>query len=178
MNIATSSRRKGFTLVELLVVIAIIVALAALATPQIFKALKRAALAEAVSNARQVKLALDAFATDYDGQFPNDDTAEAVVEGGTGSTYSNDYFKQLFLAGSTDSETIFWVKNSGVASKSAPDDKVKENGRMQQELILEPGDVHWAYITDQTNLSTGSRPLILDGSGRPCRRLVQRKVLP
>ena len=30
MNIATSSRRKGFTLVELLVVIAIIVALAAL----------------------------------------------------------------------------------------------------------------------------------------------------
>ena len=41
MNIGTKTSRKGFTLVELLVVIAIIVALAALATPQIFKALKR-----------------------------------------------------------------------------------------------------------------------------------------
>ena len=48
MNITTSSRRKGFTLVELLVVIAIIVALASMATPQIFKALKRAALADGV----------------------------------------------------------------------------------------------------------------------------------
>ena len=163
MNIAKSSRRKGFTLVELLVVIAIIVALAALATPQIFKALKRAALAEAVSNARQVKLALDNFATDFDGQFPNDDTGEGVLEGGTGSTYSNDYFRQLFLAGVIESEFIFWVKNSGVASKGAPDDKIKQKGRMQPELILEQGDAHWAYITDQTNLGTGSRPLILDG---------------
>ncbi|MBL50208.1 MAG: hypothetical protein CMP28_14845 [Roseibacillus sp.] len=163
MNIAKSSRRKGFTLVELLVVIAIIVALAALATPQIFKALKRAALAEAVSNARQVKLALDTFATDFDGQFPNDDTGEGVVSGGTGTTYSNDYFRQLFLSGATESESIFWVKNSAVASKGAPDDKIKESGKMQAELILEQGDVHWAYINDQTNLSTGSRPLILDG---------------
>ena len=73
MNIAKSSRRKGFTLVELLVVIAIIVALAALATPQIFKALKRAALAEAISNSKQVKLALDSFATDFDGQYPSED---------------------------------------------------------------------------------------------------------
>ena len=81
MNIAKSSRRKGFTLVELLVVIAIIVALAALATPQIFKALKRAALAEAISNSKQVKLALDSFATDFDGQYPSEDTAEYVSEG-------------------------------------------------------------------------------------------------
>ena len=66
MNIATRKGRKGFTLVELLVVIAIIVALAALATPQIFKALKRAALAEALNNARQVKFALDGFAVDFD----------------------------------------------------------------------------------------------------------------
>ncbi len=30
-------------------------------------------------------------------------------------------------------------------------------------MVLEEGDTHWAYITDQTNLDTGSRPLILDG---------------
>ena len=74
MNIKTMKTRKGFTLVELLVVIAIIVALAAMATPQIFKALKRAALADALNNVRQVKFALDGFATDFDGQFPNEDT--------------------------------------------------------------------------------------------------------
>ena len=163
MNIVTSSRRKGFTLVELLVVIAIIVALASMATPQIFKALKRAAVAEAVNNAKQVKLALDSFATDFDGQYPSDDTAEYVAEGGTGTTYSNDYFRQLFLSGDTESEGIFWVKNSGVASKFAPDEKIKVGGRVQAKLILEQGDVHWAYVTDQTNLDTGSRPLILDG---------------
>ena len=163
MNIATSSRRKGFTLVELLVVIAIIVALAALATPQIFKALKRAALAEAISNSKQVKLALDSFATDFDGQYPSEDTAEYLSEGGTGTTYSNDYFRQMFLSGDTESETIFWVKNSPVASKAAPDDKVKEGGRIQAAQVLQEGDAHWAYITDQTNLDTGSRPIILDG---------------
>ena len=163
MRIQGTSARKGFTGLELLVVVAVVVVGAALATPQIFKALKRAALAEGINNARQVKLALDNFATDFDGQFPNDDTGEGVLEGGTGSTYSNDYFRQLFLAGVIESEFIFWVKNSGVASKGAPDDKIKQNGRMQPELILEQGDAHWAYITDQTNLGTGSRPLILDG---------------
>ena len=163
MRIQGTSARKGFTGLELLVVVAVVVVGAALATPQIFKALKRAALAEGINNARQVKLALDNFATDFDGQFPNDDTGEGVLEGGTGSTYSNDYFRQLFLAGATESEFIFWVKKSGVASKGAPDDKIKQKGRMQPELILEQGEAHWAYISDQTNLGTGSRPLILDG---------------
>jgi len=163
MKITTRKSRKGFTLVELLVVIAIIVALAALATPQIFKALKRAALAEALNNVRQVKFALDGFATDFDGQFPNDDTGKRLVEGGTGSSSSNDYLRQLFMSGETESETIFWVKNSPVASKSAPDNKVKEGGKPQPALILEAGDCHWAYMTEQTNTSPVNRPLLMDG---------------
>ena len=160
------SHQKGFTLTELLVVMTILVVLAGIAPASIFKSLKRASLAEAINNSKQVKLALDAFATDFDGQYPNDDTAEYVIEGGTGTTYSNDYFRQLFLAGVTESEKIFWVKNSAVASKFAPDDKVKEGGRVQADEVLQKGDVHWAYITDQTNLDTGSRPLILDGYKR------------
>tara|TARA_B100001057_G_scaffold276860_1_gene277171 strand:+ start:8502 stop:9395 length:894 start_codon:yes stop_codon:yes gene_type:complete len=158
--------QKGFTLTELLAVMTILVVLAGIAPASIFKSLKRAAMAEAVSNAKQVKLSLDSFAIDFDGQFPNDDTAEYVIKGGTGTTYSNDYFRQMFLAGVTESEKIFWVKNSAVASQFAPDDKVKEGGRMQRQEILQKGDVHWAYITDQTNLDTGSRPLILDGYKR------------
>ncbi len=166
MNIARMKCRKGFTLVELLVVIAIIVALAALATPQIFKALKRAALAEALNNVRQVKFALDDFALDFDGQYPNEDTAEAVSENLGGGQTSNAFFRQLFMAGSTQSESIFWVKNSPVASKSAPDDKTTEGGKPQENLVLEPGDCHWAYVTEQTNTSNVSRPLLLDGYKR------------
>jgi prepilin-type N-terminal cleavage/methylation domain-containing protein len=167
MNTRKTKHRKGFTLVELLVVIAIIVSLAALATPQIFKALKRAALAEALSNVRQVKFALDGFSNDFDGQYPNTDTAEKVEEGGgSGSQTSNDYFRQLFMSGVTQSETIFWVKNSPVASKSPPDDKVTEGGKPQSNLILQPGDCHWAYVTEQTNTSNVARPLVVDGYKR------------
>ena len=161
-----TEHRKGFTGLELLVVVAVVVVGAALATPQIFKALKRAALADGMNNAKQVKLALDSFATDFDGHYPSDDTGEYVLEGGTGTTYSNDYFRQMFLAGCTESEKIFWVKNSAVAARFAPDDKVRERGRVQADEVLQKGDVHWAYITDQTNLGTGSRPLILDGYKR------------
>ena len=158
--------QKGFTLTELLAVMTILVVLAGIAPASIFKSLKRASLAQAINNAKQVKLSLDAFAIDFDGQYPNDDTADYVIEGGTGETYSNDYFRQMFLAGVTESEKIFWVKNSAVASKFAPDDKVRERGRVQADEVLQKGDVHWAYITDQTNLDTGSRPLILDGYKR------------
>ena len=158
--------QKGFTLTELLAVMTILVVLAGIAPASIFKSLKRASLAQAINNAKQVKLSLDAFAIDFDGQYPNDDTADYVIEGGTGETYSNDYFRQMFLAGVTESEKIFWVKNSAVASKTAPDDKVRGAGRVQADEVLQKGDVHWAYITDQTNLDTGSRPLILDGYKR------------
>ena len=34
---------------------------------------------------------------------------------------------------------------------------------MQPQEILQDGDVHWAYITDQTNLDSTSRPLLIDG---------------
>ena len=166
MKAAGTNHRKGFTLTELLAVMAILVVLAGIAPASIFKSLKRAALAQAINNAKQVKLALDSFATDFDGQYPSDDTGEYVLEGGTGSTYSNDYFGQMFFAGVTESEKIFWVKNSAVASKFAPDNKVKEGGKVQPDLVLQEGDVHWAYITDQTNLDTGSRPLILEGYTR------------
>ena len=166
MKIKGPSHQKGFTLTELLAVMTILVVLAGIAPASIFKSLKRASLAEAINNAKQVKLALDSFATDFDGQYPNDDTAEYVIEGGTGETYSNDYFRQMFFAGVTESEKIFWVKNSAVAAKFAPDDKVGERGRVQADEVLQKGDVHWAYINEQTNLDTGSRSLILDGYKR------------
>lgn len=58
-----------------------IAALAALATPQIYKALERARLAENISRARQVKLALETYASDFDGDYPPN--LEAMVKSKT-----------------------------------------------------------------------------------------------
>jgi len=150
------------------VVIAIIVALAAMATPQIFKALKRAAMAENISNAKQVKLALDSFAMDNDGVYPSEDTADFYETPG-GSGRSNDLFMQLFASRNTNSERIFWVKGSQVCNPAAPDDTTTTGGKFTQSETLQAGDCGWAFIEDQTNVDNPSRPLIFDspptGSG-------------
>jgi prepilin-type N-terminal cleavage/methylation domain-containing protein len=63
-------RRKGFTLVELLVVVAIIVILAGILYP-VFAATRRAAYkATCLSNLKQVGLAVQMYAQDYDENFP------------------------------------------------------------------------------------------------------------
>ena len=167
MKLTNNRTQKGFTLVELLVVIAIIVALAAMATPAIFKALGRAAMAESVSNGRQVKLIMDTFAMDNDGVYPSEDSAEFYEIAGTEK--SNDLFKQLFASGNTNSEKIFWVKGSKMCDKAKPDDVTTEGGVFSQSRTLEAGDNGWAMVEDQTNVDNPSRPLIFDspptGSG-------------
>ena len=175
-NQRNTKLRKGFTLVELLVVIAIIVALAALATPQIFKALKRAAMAEAINNVKQVKLALDSFAMDFDGQYPNSDTY-GRLGGGTGVEISdsNTAYRQLFLSGDTQSEKIFWVKGSTIAPR-VPDDKITgSSGDVDEQQVLQEGDCHWAYVSEQSNVSNPSRPLVLDDARHRRPLLVRRR---
>ena len=167
MKLTNKRIRKGFTLVELLVVIAIIVALAAMATPAIFKALKRAAMAENVSNARQVKMFMEIFASDNDGVYPSEGSAEFYQ---TGSATSNDLFKQLFASGSTNSEKIFWVKGSKLCDPKIADDVFSLNGVFSESRCLEPGENGWAMVEDQTNTDNPARPLIFDspptGTGR------------
>jgi prepilin-type N-terminal cleavage/methylation domain-containing protein len=167
MKLTTNRTRKGFTLVELLVVIAIIVALASLATPAVFRALKQAAMAENVSNGRQVKMTMDAYAMDHDGVFPNEDEAEFYEI--SGSDTSNDLFKQLFAGEYTDSERIFWVKGSQVTKSGRPDDVTTVGGKFNANKTLEAGDCGWAYVKEQSNTDNANRPILFDcpptGSG-------------
>jgi prepilin-type N-terminal cleavage/methylation domain-containing protein/prepilin-type processing-associated H-X9-DG protein len=64
------SDRRGFTLIELLVVVAIIAILAGMLFPVFSRARESARRAKCASNLRQLGLALQMYATDYDGLIP------------------------------------------------------------------------------------------------------------
>jgi prepilin-type N-terminal cleavage/methylation domain-containing protein len=150
----------GFTLVELLVVIVIIAALAGLTAPMVIRQRKKADQTEAVSNARQIGLALFEFETAY-GSFPDSTTAVAVTEN-TGSTLTfngdtaNAHFRQLIAAEISQSEAMFYAK-TGFSKK--PD-----NVFNTATNALAPGEVGFGYIMNQN--------LAFSAAGNPARPVV------
>lgn len=132
---------RGFTLVELLVVIAIIAALAGIAVPVILKQQKKAALAQALSNAKEIGLALMNFDNDYGG-FP-DSTTVATVQSNTGTSLtlgtssSNDFFRQLIATSYVDSDKIFYSKAAYT---------IKPSGNITGAACLSAGEVGFGYI--------------------------------
>jgi len=62
--------RKGFTLIELLVVIAIIAILAAMLLPALSKAREKARQANCMNNLKQIYLAFEIYANDFDELYP------------------------------------------------------------------------------------------------------------
>ena len=153
--------RRGFTLVELLVVIVIIAALAGLTAPMVIRQRKKADQTEAVSNARQVGLAMFEFENEYSG-YPDKDTATAVTAA-TGSTLtplsgsnSNDYFRQLIAGNFTQSEKMFYAKIPGVKK---PDEDISAS------KALIDGEVGFAYILNGdvgfSAAGNPSRPLVV-----------------
>ena len=95
----------GFTVVWL--------ALAALATPAIFKALERANMAENISNVRQIKLAADMYAMDHDGQYP----PKVQLLEDTGYIHSLD---ELRYKDAKDKTRHDWLYTAGHANTDNP----------------------------------------------------------
>lgn len=151
--------RRGFTLVELLVVIAIIATLAGVGVPVIIAQKKKGDRTEAISNAKNVGMALFGFEEDY-GSYPCESTAEEVKTNNPdsnmnfGNTSSNDYFRQLLAAGHIDQEKPFYAK--------APYTKKPDNV-MSEGKALAAGEVGFCYIMAST-----TEPLSSSGnSARP-----------
>ena len=158
LNYQTKHGNRGFTLVELLVVIVIIASLAGLSAPMVIRQVKKADQTEAVSNARQIGLAMFEFSNDYS-TYPgartqtllttNFPAADVDVTGDT--TGSNGYFRQLFHAGIASSEDIFYAKIKGT---------IKPDGNASSSTeALKKGEVGFGYILDGTEgMSTAGNP--------------------
>ena len=151
---------KWFKPVYYGVIVASILFIQALLTaPLMIRARKKADQTEAISNARQIGIALLEFETEY-GAFPSAATQAqvsmnfptSVVKGSVGAD-SNGFFKQLFVAGLTQSEAMFYAKVKG---SRRPDGDISTNAK-----ALEKGEVGFAYITGLTSKDDPNTPILL-----------------
>jgi len=145
-------RPGGFTLIELLVVISIIALLAGIAVPIYQTAMMSGQQAAALQNARQIGIALRAYANDNGGTFITG-TANAY---GQQIQSSNDAFRSL-IPTYLDNEQVFVVPVSVDGPRT--DNKIDPYTN-----ILKPGENHYAYIDGLTETSSSLWPLIVDGA--------------
>lgn len=113
--------------------------------------------AEAVSNAKQVGLALFTFQEDY-GSYPSATTAAMVknnhpdTTANFGNTSSNDFFRQLIASGMIDQERPFFART---LSSRKPDNVVTGT------RMLEKGEVGFAYVVSHAACKEKDFPLVI-----------------
>jgi prepilin-type N-terminal cleavage/methylation domain-containing protein len=161
----TKKNLAAFTLIELLVVIAIIATLASIALPVYTSVQVKGAQTKALSNAKQIGLALRLFAGDNNGTYPSylvnaDGTVTANPPVNVSS--SNDAFCQLFPT-YVKSEAIFWLAKSKWCSASPPDELTDPTLVVPSSQTLKTGENEWSYVLGLNDSSNPSVPLIANG---------------
>jgi len=152
--IRSQQRRDWILIVGLLSVLCVI---AIASAPLFIRQRKCRGVTEAVSNARQVGLALMEFESEY-GSFPDDSTRQLVQERNPGNTIplgtssSNDYFRQLIAAEMTTSEVMFYARTPGTH---------KPDNVMTGKRALEKGECGFAYVYGLSSAGNPNRPLVL-----------------
>jgi hypothetical protein len=111
---------------------------------------------EAVTNARQIGMALFEFETEY-GKFPDASTIEKVREKtGTdmslGTKSSNDFFRQLLATEIEQRESVFYARIS---------DTQRADGVFTGTKALEKGECGFTYLLGASSQSNPKRPLVI-----------------
>jgi len=155
----------AFTLIELLVVIAIIAVLASIAVPVFTSVQVKGAQTKALSNAKQIALALRLYATDNNGNYPSylvNADGTTTTNPPTNVSSSNDAFCQLFPT-YLKSEAIFWLGKSKWCNTNVPDEVTDPTLTVPSSKTLASGENEWSYVLGLTDTSNPSVPLIADG---------------
>jgi len=137
-------------------IVSILLVMAGLTLPMTIRSRVNAGQAEAVSNARQIGLALFFFEAEY-GKYPDGSTislvrAKTSTDLDLGTTSSNEFFRQLIASGMKPSEKIFYAKTAGVKK---PDDVMIKGG------ALKKGECGFAYLAGLSSAGNPSRPLVV-----------------
>ena len=111
---------------------------------------------EAISNARQIGLALFEFETEF-GTYPNTTTIPSVEKEHGNSiklsgTSSNTLFRQLFATEIAQSEQMFYARIK---------DSIRPDGDITPGNILEPGSCGFSYITGLSSKDDPAIPIAL-----------------
>ena len=153
--------KKAFTLIELLVVITIIAILAGIALPVFSSVQIKGQQTKALSNAKQIALALRLYASDNNGIYPSY-TLSSGVPTTTSVSDSNTAFAQLFPT-YVQQEAIFWLSKSAWCSSTPPDEQTDNPPTDVPSKTLEAGENEWAYVLGLNDSSNPSVPLLADG---------------
>ncbi len=134
----------------------ILLVVVGLMMPLTLRSRKKSDQTEAVSNARQIGLALYEFEQEY-GRYPNAGTiplvrAKTLTDLDFGTTSSNEFFRQLIASGITSSEKMFYAKITGV---KRPDDVITKG------QALKKGECGFAYLAGLSAAGNPSRPLVV-----------------
>jgi hypothetical protein len=129
--------------------------LAGLTAPLVIRQKKKADQATAISNAKMIFYTLSDFEAEY-GSFPNATTAQAVADDSgepaiTGGS-SNTRFRQIFQAGLSQSEEIFYAKAV---------DTVRPDGDISGDNALAPGECGFGYIENIRTDDGAPRPVLM-----------------
>src|ERR1700677_3167728 len=136
--------RSAFTLIELLVVITIIAILAGIALPVFTSVQVKGAQTKALSNAKQIALALRLYASDNNGIYPSF-TLQSGQPTTTTVSDSNTAFAQLFPT-YVQQEAIFWLSKSAWCTPNPPNE-LQDNPPLDTPVLtLASGENEWAYV--------------------------------